>query len=129
MSILLAFAIDAAWDKRQESQARAQLVESLILDFETSQLRLRDSIEFGQKVIDDNEQFCQGYNCTYPDIFSTSVAELLELARRPVINADLENVGNANSALVGLAGRCDRTHSGKADVQNATIERIGNGCC
>ena len=54
---MLAFAIDAAWEQRLDSEAEAHLVKSLILDFETTQLRLRDSIGFGQSLLDSNEEF------------------------------------------------------------------------
>ena len=51
-------------------------------------------------VIHVDSQSCQGYNCTYPEIFTKSIDELMEFVKRADIYADLENINNANSALV-----------------------------
>ncbi|MEP4485583.1 MAG: hypothetical protein ABJ013_08145 [Halioglobus sp.] len=56
-SILLAFAIDAAWDNYQGSQTRAVLLASLIDDFEVTQERLNSSIETAQSHHRNNTRF------------------------------------------------------------------------
>lgn len=50
-SILLAFAIDAAWDRRNESVTRQELIEALTLDFETTGERLDGAIRNGDLVL------------------------------------------------------------------------------
>lgn len=51
ISILLAFAIDAAWDRYEASVARAELIDALILDFETTGENLEAAIEHGESVL------------------------------------------------------------------------------
>ena len=50
VSILLAFAIDAAWSQRQEAQRRVDLLESLRADFTATSLALAEAIEEGSGV-------------------------------------------------------------------------------
>jgi hypothetical protein len=50
VSILLAFAIDAAWSERQEAQQRLDLLQALHADFTATALTLDDAIEHGAAV-------------------------------------------------------------------------------
>jgi hypothetical protein len=50
-SILLAFSIDAAWERHQASAARAELVDALQLDFETTRDRLDMAILQGDSLV------------------------------------------------------------------------------
>jgi hypothetical protein len=50
-SILLAFAIDAWWDRSQESFQRAELTSALRTDFETTRGRIAESREFGEDLL------------------------------------------------------------------------------
>lgn len=55
-SILLAFAIDAWWENRQEVAARSALIDLLIDDFEVTQMRLHQAIESAQLHFDENSR-------------------------------------------------------------------------
>lgn len=50
-SILLAFAIDAWWDGRQEDQRRRELIEALDLDFELTRTRLTEGIALADSLV------------------------------------------------------------------------------
>ena len=65
-SILLAFAIDAAWDNHQESRVRAELLESLIDDFEVTRERLAASIQTAQSHYERNTRFLKAISDGVP---------------------------------------------------------------
>ena len=56
VSILLAFAIDAAWDRYEASVARAELIDALILDFETTGETLDAEIVHAASVVDRGKE-------------------------------------------------------------------------
>ena len=58
-SILLAFAIDASWDNYQEFRARSDLIEQLVVDFEVTGDRLRESIAEAQSHAEENRRFLE----------------------------------------------------------------------
>ncbi len=58
-SILVAFAIDAWWDDRQEARQQAKLIVALKLDFETTKARLETSIEYPDSLIARTDSFLQ----------------------------------------------------------------------
>ncbi len=58
-SILVAFAIDAWWDGRQEVRQQAKLIVALKLDFETTKARLETSIEYAESLIARTDSFLQ----------------------------------------------------------------------
>lgn len=57
VSILLAFAIDAWWQDRQDVSKRQKLVAALKTDFETTQGRLVESIEHADELIERGTTF------------------------------------------------------------------------
>lgn len=59
VSILLAFAIDALWEDHQESQTRSELIDLLIVDFDVTATRLRETIAAHQTHIDQNKRFLE----------------------------------------------------------------------
>ena len=56
-SILLAFAIDAAWEARQQSRVRAELIGLLIDDFEVTADGLDEAIALAEKKAEENTRF------------------------------------------------------------------------
>lgn len=56
-SILLAFAIDAWWDGRQEGEVRRELIEALELDFELTRTRLATSIALADSLVTRSRGF------------------------------------------------------------------------
>ena len=55
-SILLAFAIDASWEKRQEDEIRANLIVTIVRDFTVTRENLAISIGYGESLINKNER-------------------------------------------------------------------------
>jgi len=53
-SILLAFAIDAAWDQHQSDVRRQELISGLILDFESLAARSEEALDIAEKIARDN---------------------------------------------------------------------------
>ncbi|MGI9625924.1 MAG: hypothetical protein ACR2QM_03740 [Longimicrobiales bacterium] len=51
MSILLAFSIDAWWERRQERSLETEALESLLVEFEANQERLRENIDRHDQVV------------------------------------------------------------------------------
>lgn len=60
ISILVALGIDSWWDDRQEARQRAQLVQSLIQDFEATKSRLEASISEANGLIERSRAFLDG---------------------------------------------------------------------
>ena len=56
-SILLAFAIDAWWEGRQEDKRRRELIEALDLDFELTRTRLAESIALADSLVTRSRGF------------------------------------------------------------------------
>ena len=99
-SILLAFAIDAAWDERQEQRIRAELIETLIADFELNQKRLEKNIASAQASVDKQTRFLKVIS-TGADI---SRDEMSELAYAFVLWDVFEPVLSTYEAAVGRDG-------------------------
>lgn len=55
-SILLAFAIDAAWEKRSERQREAQILQALAADFESVRELLPPHIETHRKTVESMQR-------------------------------------------------------------------------
>ncbi len=65
-SILLALALDAWWDRVQEDRRRAELVEQLRQDFETTRARLAESIALADTVIAQLQGFLAAAHAPQP---------------------------------------------------------------
>ena len=59
ISIMLAFAIDAWWDERQETRKRTELATSLAIEFEANKELIDDHIERADSLIRQSNQFLE----------------------------------------------------------------------
>ncbi|MFT5452478.1 MAG: hypothetical protein ACI9N9_001970 [Enterobacterales bacterium] len=77
LSILLAFAIDAGWDKFKEGKQEKAFLESILSDFKETRSRIEESNTAHMKFIESSQQLLSFHGVDTPNIETEALEKIL----------------------------------------------------